>query len=79
MIEFIRPYYNQAKELAKHFSPYNPEDCDGSIVHIATALHARLTLRVYRNSQLERTYHSVSGAALEFGTRTRNPYVRDLF
>jgi hypothetical protein len=31
MIEFIRPYFNQAKEIAKHFSPYNPEDSDLSI------------------------------------------------
>jgi|GEM_PF-595107 len=64
---------------SRDFGGFTEEDCDGSIIHIATALHARLTLRVYRNSQLERTYRSAAGAALEFGTRSRNPYVRDLF
>jgi hypothetical protein len=64
---------------SRDFAGFSEEDTDGSIKQISTSLLAKLTLRVYRRAQLECTLHSVGGAALEFGTRNRNPYIRELF
>jgi hypothetical protein len=63
---------------SRDFAGLTEEDCDGSLVHVASSLLSKLTLRIYRKSQLECTVRSEGGAALEFGTRTRNPYIRDI-
>jgi hypothetical protein len=64
---------------SRDFAGITDEDTDGALKHVATSMLAKLTLRVYRRAQLEKTLHSAGGASLEFGTRAKNPYIRDLF
>lgn len=64
-----------AKSEFKDFAGLMDEDTNGSLLYLTHAELSDLRILVYRNGKLVDTFNAIGTMALEFASRTKNPYV----